>query len=219
MIAASTSELRQFMDESSAPKVAAPRNDSRSNDSLSSIELVARATSGDEDARNALCRRYLPRLRRWAHGHLPKWADGVLSTEDVVQETLLRVLSRLDHFQPTHDGSFHAYLREALRNRILDERRKAQRRPVPEQLPENQLSGEPSPLEDAIGREGVARYERALAALNPLDRSTVIMRLEWGFSYVELAKELGLSNPDTARMRVRRAIVRMAKDLSNEQSR
>ena len=219
MIATSVSQLLQFMDEPSTGRAAASPSESPSRDALSSVELVARAMTGDDDARNALCQRYLPRLRRWAHGRLPKWADGVLSTEDVVQETLFRVMSRLERFQPTHDGAFQAYLSEALRNRIADERRKAMRRPVPEALDMTHFSDEPSPLENAIGREGVARYERARAALSPLDRAAVVMRLEWGFSYGEVANELDFSSADTARMSVRRAILRMAKDLRDDKRR
>ncbi len=60
------------------------------SDTHSSLELLVRAQDGDEVARNELCARYLPRLRRWAHGRLPIWAREHLDTEDIVQDTLLR---------------------------------------------------------------------------------------------------------------------------------
>jgi len=204
------------MDESAPPRDPVSRDGRSPGDPLSSVQLVARAKTGDQDARDLLFRRYYPRLRRWAHGRLPKAYDGVLSTEDVVQETLIRVLSGLERFVPTHDGSFQAYLSQALRNRIFDERRKAGRRSVPEPLDNEPYSNAPSPLELAIGREGVERYERALAALSPPDRSAVIMRVEWGFSHAEVARDLNLPSAAAAQMRVRRAIVRMAKDLKHD---
>lgn len=190
----------------------------RSGDALSSLQLVTRAQKGDEDARNALCLRYLPRLRRWAHGRLPKSFDGVLSTEDIVQETLLKVLSNLHTSEFTHDGSFQAYLSQALRNRIFDERRKAGRRPIPDELDEQRPSLERSPLEQAMSAEDIARYDRALAKLSPLDHSIVVMRVEWGFSYKEIARELNLASSGSTQMRLRRALVRIAKDMSHDRA-
>src|SRR6476660_4357334 len=59
-------------------------------DVTSSFALLLRARQGDEVARNELCARYLPRLRRWAHGRLPSCARGHLDTEDIVQDTLMK---------------------------------------------------------------------------------------------------------------------------------
>lgn len=193
--------------------VANPTHDTP--EALSSMQLVVRAKGGDERARNEICRRYLPRLRRWAHGRLPKNIDGVLSTEDIVQETLLKVMNGLPHFEPSHEGSFQAYLSQALRNRIFDERRKAGRRPIADELDAAQPSTAPSPLEETIGRDNLERYEAALDRLGPLDRAAVSMRLEWGFSYAEIARDLNLPTPGAATMRVRRALVRLAEDMSH----
>ena len=65
-------------------------------DSSSSFALLLRAREGDEAARNELCARYLPRLRRWAHGRLPVWAREHLDTEDIVQDALMKSVRRLD---------------------------------------------------------------------------------------------------------------------------
>src|SRR6476660_4038466 len=92
-----------------------------------SIELLARARSGDADALNDLCARYLPRLQKWAHGRLPAWARGALDTHDLVQDTLAQVLKRIGDFEPRHEGAFHGYLRQALINRVRDEIRRANR--------------------------------------------------------------------------------------------
>jgi RNA polymerase sigma-70 factor (ECF subfamily) len=219
MMSTAVSYVCPIMDEYDPSHEPAPSREPERSNALSSLQLVARAKIGDEDARNALCQRYLPRLRRWAHGRLPKLFDGALSTEDIVQETLLRVVTGLERFEPTHDGSFQAYLSQALRNRIIDERRKAARRPIPEPLESGQGSDEPSPLEVAIGREGVERYEKALAALTGPDRSAVVMRVELGFSHAEVARELNLPSAAAAQMRVSRAIVRMAKDMRNDRAR
>src|SRR3954452_7928066 len=84
----------------------------------SSFALLLRARQGDEVARNELCARYLPRLRRWAHGRLPAWAREHLDTEDIVQDALMRSVGRIDSFTPEHEGAFVAYVCQALRNRL-----------------------------------------------------------------------------------------------------
>ena len=123
------------------------------------------ANQGDADALNAICARYLPRLRRWAHGRLPAWARGAVDTHDLAQDTIAHVIQGLPNFEPRHDAALQAYLRQALMNRIRDEIRRAQRRPAPSPLDTAHPSAEPSPLEEAIGREALERYESALQRL------------------------------------------------------
>src|SRR5688572_3737271 len=69
------------------------------------MELLLRAQGGDRGAVEALLQRSLPSLRRWAHGRLPTAARGYLDTEDLVQESALHALRRLDYFEPRHVGA------------------------------------------------------------------------------------------------------------------
>ena len=94
----------------------------------SSFALVLRARRGDEAALNDLFERYSKRLRVWAHGRLPPWARGPADTQDVVQDTLLQVVRKLDAFEPRHEGAFLGYVRQTLRNNITDRIRQARRR-------------------------------------------------------------------------------------------
>ena len=86
---------------------------------LSTLVLLDRAKQGDGKARDALYRRYLPRLQRWARGRLPSRARGTLETDDLVQETLLKTLARDEPFDPEHSGAFLGYVRRAVSNRII----------------------------------------------------------------------------------------------------
>ena len=95
------------------------------------IELVVRAREGDRLAVEALLQRSIPSLRRFAHGRLPAAARGSLDTGDLVQETVLHVLRRLDTFEPRHVGAMQAYLRQSVINRIRDEVRRIGRHPTP----------------------------------------------------------------------------------------
>ena len=142
----------------------------------SSLVLVRRAHDGDQAAIDELFARYLPRLQRWAHGRLPAWARGSLDTHDLVQDTFMQVLQRLDQFEPRHEGAFQGYLRQALFNRVRDEIRRATRRGPASELDDDKATADPSPLEQAIGQETLERYEAALARLREDDREAIILR-------------------------------------------
>jgi RNA polymerase sigma factor (sigma-70 family) len=179
-----------------------------------SQELLARATGGDPEAVETLVGRYLPRMRRWAAGRLPAWARERLDTDDLVQESTLRAVERLAVFRPRHGGGFHAYLRQAILNRIRDEVRRSQRRPQQSEVDSGLPDQRPSPLEQAIGREDAERYEAALARLDLSDREAIVARIEMGCSYDELAVALNRPSPDAARMAVARALVRLAREIA-----
>jgi RNA polymerase sigma-70 factor (ECF subfamily) len=183
------------------------------------LDLIARARAGDEDALNDLCARYLPRLQRWAHGRLPAAARHALDTHDVVQETLTQVVRRLHDFEPRHEGAFQGYVRQALLNRIRDEARKVQRRAPQEPLERDHAAGDPSPLELAIGQQEVEVYEAALARLGEDDRAAIVGRIELGLPYAELAPLLGKPSAGAANMAVSRALVRLAKEMARGQVR
>src|SRR5262245_6096276 len=122
-----------------------------------SLQLVIRAKAGDQMAMELLCSRYLRRLQAWAHGRLPAWARGAADTQDLAQETLSRVVQKLAAFEPKHDGAFEGYVFRAMINRVLDEIRKAQRRPQGDPLDPQRSSADPSPFELAVGTELRAR--------------------------------------------------------------
>jgi len=70
-----------------------------------------------------------------------------------------------------------------------------------------------SPLEEAIGREAVERYESALQRLRPEEREAIIARVEMDYNYEELAQALGKPTPDAARKAAQRALVRLAEEM------
>lgn len=136
-----------------------------------------------------------------------------MDTDDLVQVTLLRALNRLDRFEPLHEGALLAYLRRILLNCIRDEVRRSVRHPDRVEIPASQPDREATPLERAIGRERVARYEEALGALPELQQQAVILRLELGLSHQEVAEALGSPSAAAARMVVVRAVERLAETL------
>ncbi len=184
--------------------------------SESSALLLRLAREGDQSALDRLFRRHLPRLHRWARGQLPSWVRDAVDTADIVQETVLHVFRRLDVFEARRAGALQAYLRQAVTNRIRDEFRRAGRRPPAASLSDTHPdSGCPSPLDYAIGREALARYRVALTRLNPEEQHAVVGRLEFGYSYDQLALMLRKPSPDSARMTVNRALARLAAEMDS----
>src|SRR5262249_3057994 len=123
------------------------------------IELLTRVRAGDLSARDRLIARCLPSLRRWARGRLPTFARDVLDTDDLVQETVVAALGRLDRFEARREGALQAYLRQALANRIKDVIRYRSRRPRQTELPDNAAAEGKSPLELAVVAGSDAVYE------------------------------------------------------------
>jgi RNA polymerase sigma-70 factor (ECF subfamily) len=180
------------------------------------IELLARVRAGDADALERLIARCLPPLRRWAHGRLPQYLRDVQDTSDLVQDTVLAALKRLDRFEVRHEGALQAYLRTALANRITDAIRRKARRPTQGDFPDDIAGSDPSPLEQVLGQEKMERYEAALAKLSASDREAIIARLELQYRYDELAIALNKKSVDAARVAVGRAIRRLVEKMRDD---
>jgi len=179
----------------------------------STFNLIERARAGDSEALDLLFARHRKPLQRWASGRLPKWARDISDTEDLVQETLLQTFKRIGDFEPRRVGALQAYLRQAVLNRIREEFRRKGRRPDATDLDDIPIDSDQSPLEQAIGREAVDRYEQALARLKTEEREAIIARIEMGYTYEELAEALGKPTPDAARKTAQRALVRLAEEM------
>jgi len=109
-------------------------------------------------------------------------------------------------------------MRQALINRVRDEVRRVNRYPAVGALDDadQQAVQAASPLEEAIGREALQRYESALARLRPEERQLIQARVEMQQSYQQIAMAHGKSTADAARMAVSRALVRLAEEMDVE---
>jgi RNA polymerase sigma-70 factor (ECF subfamily) len=184
-------------------------------ESESTFHLIERVRAGDQDALERLFARHLKPLQRWARGRLPRWARDLADTDDLVQDTLTQTFRRIDHFEPRSVGALQAYLRQAILNRIRNELRRKGRHPATAPLdtdvPDDEVG---SPLEQAIGREAIERYERALNQLTPQDRAAIVARIELGYSYEELAQSLSKPTREAARKAACRALERLAREMA-----
>ena len=207
-------KLARFRKE--APETGSPASSGSeaAGASESTFHLIERFRSGDREALELLFARHLPRLQRWAKGRLPRWARDLADTQDLVQETLLQTFNRMDTFEPEREGALQAYLRQAVMNRIRDEIRRKGRRPAQVELEETEVDKARSPLEEAVGMEEIERYENALARLRPEERETIILRVELGYTYEEVAALLGKPTSGAAHKATKRALVRLAEEMA-----
>ena len=180
----------------------------------STATLLAKVRNGDDAARERLCSIYLPILTKWAHGRLPTYARNISETDDLVQSSLINALKSLDKFVPEHEGAFLAYLRKILLNNIRMEIRKLSSRLDTTQFHDNTENQQSSQIEIAVGNEVLDKYEMALANMDKSSREAVILRVEFGYTFAEISTAMNFTSANAARMKVSRALLKMAKKMS-----
>jgi RNA polymerase sigma-70 factor (ECF subfamily) len=180
---------------------------------LSSYGLVRRVKAGDRFALERLILRYLPRLRRWARRRLPPWARDLAETEDLVQDTLFNAVRNLPTFEMRQPYALRAYMKQALKNRVQDEIKRAHRHPPGDALSAVMRSDLPSPADRVLSREDLWRCRAALARLRPTDRKIILVVLGEDVSSRELADRINMPSADAARMALNRAVRRLAREM------
>lgn len=188
--------------------------ENKSSDLESTAKLLGLARNGDDTARDRLLHRYLPILQRWARGRLPAYARDLTETSDLVQTTVIRSLKHLDRFESRGEGAFLAYLRQILLNSVRDEIRRVSRRPGHDPLPERIVDQGQSVLHQLIGQQRLERYEASLEQLEDRQKQAVVLRLEFGYSFSQVAEAIDAPSANAARMVVSRAMVRLSESLS-----
>lgn len=179
----------------------------------STATLLGRVRAGDQDARERLVVRYLALMKRWAHGRLPPRARGLADTDDLVQTTLVRALNGVQNFESRREGAFLAYLRTILLNQLRTSLQRVDAGPPLQTLSEGLAGARPSPLEEAIGAEAIESYESALASLTEDQRQAVVLRVELGLSFQQVAEATESPSADAARMLVARGLARLSERM------
>ncbi len=181
----------------------------------STASLLMRVSEGDDEARDRLCRQFLPILTRWAHGRLPHYARDLSETQDLVQMSLMRALDQIDDFEALREGAFLAYLRKILLNSIRMEIRRVRRRTRHGFADSEHEPSDPdaSILSEIIGLDVLERYEAALMTLTDKAREAVMLRVEFGYSFPEIALATDTPSANSARMLVSRSLVQLAEAM------
>jgi len=160
-------------------------------------ELLRRLRARDRQAWEELYAEYQPRLRAFAF----RLAGNVHDADDLVQETFVRAVPRLDRLDPD-TAEIAPYLFTTLRNLFLKQVERGKRqRPVAE-VPEPAL---PTPIEDdpqrsllLAGQQDEVRV--ANARLQPRQRLVLALRELEDRSYAEIGVLVGMKENAVAQL-------------------
>jgi len=194
-------------------------------------ELLRKLRAGDPNALAELFTHYREQLRCMIDLRLDPRLNGRISGSDILQETYIDALKRVEHFFDKPDMPFYLWLRLVAAQRLVDvhrhhlgaEMRDVQREVTLEgyNVPSAssftiaaRLAGNvESPSQAAIRHETLVLLEQALNAMEPVDREVLAMRHFEELSNDEVARVLGLKKA-AASNRYIRALQRLKEILS-----
>ncbi|MGN9909647.1 RNA polymerase sigma factor [Phytohabitans sp. LJ34] len=162
------------------------------------------ALRGDPAAFAVLWRAHQPPLLRYLRVIVGE------SAEDVASETWLQAARGLRGFTGSPAG-FRVWLFTVARNRAIDERRRARRRPEePRDLAERDLPGSrPDVADEVLERSDVDWALRVIATLPKDQAEAVMLRVVAGLDVAQTAQVLG-KRPGAVRIAAMRGLRRLA---------
>ena len=176
------------------------------------LVLLAQIRAGNQSARTKLWERYLKPLNRLVRGHfIPYRVRALYDVDDIVMRVIEQVDPKLLDFDYRREGALMDYLRKVTRNLLISLSRV--REPEREELSPTLQANEMSPAERAVASDQREAFEKALEILNDRQREAVVMRLEYGFQYDEIAAAVELATANAARMMVERAVLKMMEHM------
>ncbi|MDB4766667.1 sigma-70 family RNA polymerase sigma factor [bacterium] len=190
------------------------------------VDLLAQAKSGDEDAINQLMDRHRNSLRQLVRMRLDQKIQKRVDVSDVVQDVLVEANRRLQRYIENPVMPFHLWLRQIAKDRIIDAHRRhrvsAKRSVDREQalvaprgydqssIQLASLLGDQrlTPAAAALQKEMAKKVEEAIGLLDEKDCEIIVMRHYEHLTNQEIGKVLNLTEP-AASMRYLRAIRRL----------
>jgi RNA polymerase sigma-70 factor (ECF subfamily) len=167
--------------------------------------LIARWRTGDQTAATELVRRHARAVARFLGA-----AGAGEDVEDLVQEAFFRAFHHVDAFRG--GASFRTWVLTIAGNALTDLRRKRGRRPVVALGDREIVDGTADPHAETVERELLARVERQVALLPPLQRDVFLLRAQQGLEYNEIALALD-TTPGAARVHYHHAVKRLKREL------
>jgi RNA polymerase sigma-70 factor (ECF subfamily) len=169
-------------------------------------EWIRAAQAGDRAAFARLVERYWDRLYRWLY----QLTRDRHAAEDLTQETFLKALSALASFRP--GTNFRAWVYKIGHNNFVNQKRSEKRTKV--SLPEDLPGRDGAEIEaGSENREALEAVNRAVADLPPDFRAALMLRVNEGLSFRDVARILKTTE-ETARWRVFKARQKLLQVLS-----
>jgi RNA polymerase sigma-70 factor (ECF subfamily) len=196
------------------------------NNSAETVALIGRAWAGDQEALNALFARHRDRLRRMVELRLDARLQARLDASDVVQDAYVEVTEHLDEYLRDPRLPFFLWLRLVVGERLLKLHRhhlgtqmrdagrevSLDRGALPEAssaaLAAQLLGKHTSPTQAVLRAERILRLQKALNALDPVDREVLSLRHFEELTAAEAVRVLGIEEAAAAK-RYFRALKRL----------
>jgi RNA polymerase sigma-70 factor, ECF subfamily len=175
-------------------------------------DLLQRASRGDAAAVKECVSRFGPLVWGLARRMSPTRADA----EDAVQDVYLDLWAHGDRYDPAR-ASPELFVAVIARRRLIDRRRKAQRRPATEPIDVAEaavvaLTSHDGGIENAAEASMAAR---AMDELRPEQREVLRLSLAEGLTHEEIAGHTGMPL-GTVKAHARRGLIRIRKRLLGE---
>jgi RNA polymerase sigma-70 factor (ECF subfamily) len=197
-------------------------------DSAATCALLEAIGQGDPNAVEDLLERHRTELRAFVEFHFDARLRARADPSDIVQETHLELVRRMDDFLTKRPMPFRLWLRKKAMERLLNLRRDhltrarrsvAREEPWPDRssllLARPLLARGPSPSQQVRARELAERVSRAVGQLSPADREILLLRHADDLPFEEIGCLLDIE-PATARKRFGRALIRLQNVLRDE---
>lgn len=168
---------------------------------------IERARQGDPAAWSELYRWLSPQVL----GYLR--ARGASEPQDVLGEVFVQAVRDLESFSG-NERDFRAWVFSIAHHRLIDEARRAARRPA-DPVPAEELTGHGEAADaetEAMARIGAGEVTRLLATLSEDQRSVLLLRVLGELTVPEVARVVG-KRPGAVKQLQRRAIARLRKEL------
>jgi RNA polymerase sigma-70 factor (ECF subfamily) len=173
-------------------------------------QVVRRAQQGDTSAVEALYQRYAQSVYRYIYYRVSTVADS----EDLTAEVFVKMVEGLPSYRVT-GAPFEAWLYRIAAARIVDQRRKSNRRPQTE-LTENLADSATLPEEQIQQTQEVETLRQAFRQFSEEEQTLLILRFVERKSHQEVADVLGRS-PAAVKSMQHRTLVRLAALLGSEE--
>lgn len=197
------------------------------DDSTQTQQLLERIEAGDDSAVNTLLQSQRNYLRRLVDLRMEDALRGRVDPSDIVQETLVVISGRMDDFLKRRPTSFRIWARRKAVECLIDVSREhhAAKRTVFRQVTLSDASSmaiaqhfvRESPSRVLDEQSKADRVRTAIASLRPMDREVLLLRHVEELTNAEVAEVLELDT-DTASKRYGRAVMRLAKKISQQES-
>lgn len=171
------------------------------------LELVTRASQGDEVAVDALIERHIGGLEAFVRLRAGEFLRGRESTLDLVQSACREVLQHVDRFQYGGEKGFKSWLYETALRKIKNrykywgaEKREAANQHLTEgeaQRLHGSYESLITPSRDAAAQEQLAQLEQAMTSLNDEQRQVVVYSRLLGLTHAEIGERIGKSEVAT----------------------